>query len=170
MHTQVEEGCVESSNCYLVDEEEDLLKLKYKVLDVLEDDQYTFDLDEYIKEALEKYQRHTVAVRQILMKQGEEIKRLKNDIMNQAEENKKVDDDISKILEVNVNLKTQIEKSKRLMNNSPILDEILNCQRSPNDKSCVGYNKEATHIETSTSKKHEVSTSFSKNGSKATSQ
>jgi hypothetical protein len=36
MDTQVEEGCVESSNCYLIDEEEDLLNLKDKILDVLE--------------------------------------------------------------------------------------------------------------------------------------
>jgi hypothetical protein len=114
-----------------------LLKLKYKVLDVLKDDKYTFDhdfdLDEYIKEALENYQRHTMALRKILMKQEEEIKRLKTDIISQAKENKKVDDEPSKILEVNVNMKTQIEKSKRFMNDSTILDEILNCQRSPED-------------------------------------
>jgi hypothetical protein len=64
MDTQVEEGCVESSNNYLIDEEEYLLKLKDKILDVLEVeyDQYTFDIyfDEYIKESLEKYQRHTM--------------------------------------------------------------------------------------------------------------
>jgi hypothetical protein len=35
MDTQVEEGCVESSNYYLIYEEEDFLKLKDKVLDVL---------------------------------------------------------------------------------------------------------------------------------------
>jgi hypothetical protein len=114
MDTQVEEHCVESSNCYLIDEEEDLLKLKDKVLYVLEDDQYTFyldfDFDEYIKESLEKYQRNSMELRQIIMKQGEEIKRLKTDIMNQAEEKKKVDDELRKILELNVNSKTQIEK------------------------------------------------------------
>jgi hypothetical protein len=42
------------------------------------------------------------------------------------------------------------------------LNEILECQRSPNDKSGVGYKKEATHDEASTSKKHEVSASLSK--------
>jgi hypothetical protein len=36
------------------------------------------------------------------------------------------------------------------------LNEILEIQRSPNDKSGLGYKKEATHVETSTSKKHEV--------------
>jgi hypothetical protein len=153
------------------------LNLKDKILDVLEakDDQYTFDLDfdEYIKESLEKCQRHTMALRQIHMKQEEEIKRLTTDIISQAEEKNKVDNEINKRLEVNVNLKTQIEearrkakKSNRVMNRSTILDEILSFQRSPNDKSGIGYNKEATHFEASTSKKHEISPSFSKGGSK----
>jgi hypothetical protein len=56
------------------------------------------------------------------------------------------------------------------MNNSKILDEILNSQRSPNDKSGLGYNKEATHSEASTSKKHDVGPSFSKGESKYASQ
>jgi hypothetical protein len=43
------------------------------------------------------------------------------------------------------------------MNNSTILKEILDSQRSPNDKLGLGYKKEATHLEASTSKKHEVS-------------
>jgi hypothetical protein len=42
------------------------------------------------------------------------------------------------------------------------LDEILDRQISPNDKSGLRYNKEAIHIQTSTSKKHEVSLSFSR--------
>jgi hypothetical protein len=37
-------------------------------------------------------------------------------------------------------------------------------------KSGSGYNKEATHFEASTSKKHEVIPSFSKSGSKSASQ
>jgi hypothetical protein len=89
MDTQVEQVCVESYNNYLIDEEEDLVKLKDKILHVLEveDDQYTFDLDfdEYIKESLETYQRHTMALRQILMKQEEEIKILKTNIISEAE-------------------------------------------------------------------------------------
>jgi hypothetical protein len=68
-----------------------------------------------------------------------------------------------------VDLRRKVEKSNthiKFMNNSTILDEILDSQRSPNDKSGLGYNKEATHFEASTSKKHEVSPSFSKGGSK----
>jgi hypothetical protein len=45
------------------------------------------------------------------------------------------------------------------LNSSLILDEILESQRSPYDKSGLGYKKEATHAEASTSKKHEVSPS-----------
>jgi hypothetical protein len=39
------------------------------------------------------------------------------------------------------------------------LNEILESQISPNDKSGLRYKKEATHAEASTSKKHEVSPS-----------
>jgi hypothetical protein len=48
-----------------------------------------------------------------LEEKEEEIKTLKNEILSQVEE-KKVDDELRKILEVNVNLKTQIEESKRI--------------------------------------------------------
>jgi hypothetical protein len=52
------------------------------------------------------------------------------------------------------------------MKSSTILDEILSCQRSPNDKSNLGYNKETTHFEAITCKKNELIPSFSKGGSK----
>jgi hypothetical protein len=48
------------------------------------------------------------------------------------------------------------------MNNSTILDEILDSQRSPNDKSGLGYNKEVAHFEANTYKKHEVTLHFQK--------
>ena len=50
------------------------------------------------------------------------------------------------------------------MNISTILNEILDNQRSPNDKLGLGYKKKATHVEEKTSKKHEVSPSLSKDG------
>jgi hypothetical protein len=43
------------------------------------------------------------------------------------------------------------------LNSSRILDEILESQRPPCDKSGLGYKGEDTHVETSTSIKHEVS-------------
>jgi hypothetical protein len=49
-----------------------------------------------------------------------------------------------------------VEKSNKFLNSSLILDEILESQRSPYDKLGLGYKKEATHVEESTSKKHEV--------------
>jgi hypothetical protein len=72
-----------------------------------------------------------------------------------------------------VYLRKKVEKSNthiKFMNNSTILNEIMDSQRSPNDKSGLGYNKEDTHLEASTSKKYEVIPSFSKGGIKAAGQ
>jgi hypothetical protein len=55
-----------------------------------------------------------------------------------------------------VNLRNKVEKSNKFLNSSRILDEILESQRSPCDKSGLGYKGEDTHAEESTSKKHEV--------------
>ena len=71
MDTQIKEDCLESANNYLIDEEEYLLKLKNKILDFFEGEDVfylDFDLDEYIGEALKKYQIHTMELKQILMK------------------------------------------------------------------------------------------------------
>jgi hypothetical protein len=69
-----------------------------------------------------------------------------------------------------VDIRKKVEKSKKLLNSSTILNEIFDSQRSPNDKSGLGYNKQATHVEESTSKKHEVSPSLSKYGNNVTSK
>jgi hypothetical protein len=58
-----------------------------------------------------------------------------------------------------VDLRNKVEKSNKFLNSSRILDEILESQRSPLDKSCFGYKEEATDAESRTSKKHEVSPS-----------
>jgi hypothetical protein len=60
-----------------------------------------------------------------------------------------------------VDVRKKVEKSNKFLNSSTILNGILDSQRSPNDKSGLGYNKEATHVEASTSKKLEVSPSLS---------
>jgi chromosome segregation ATPase len=144
----LEEVCVESTNNYLIDEEEDLLKFKDKILSELEDvsmeiGHYSIAfeyLEKYTKEVLEKYPRHTMALKKMLKEQEEskktqleekeeEIKRLKNEIISQAEEKKKVDDELRKILEVNVNLKTQIEEAKRI-------EELLKNQVNEKEESC----------------------------------
>jgi hypothetical protein len=61
-----------------------------------------------------------------------------------------------------VDLRKKVEKSNKFLNSSQILNEILESQRSPNDKSGLGYKGEATHAEASTSNKHEVNPSLSK--------
>ena len=58
-----------------------------------------------------------------------------------------------------VDLRKKVEKSNKFLNNSRILDEILESQRLPCDKSGLGYKGEDTHVEASTSKKHEVNLS-----------
>ena len=120
------------------------MKLKDRVLDALEevrneigDDSTTFE-DIYIntKEAIDRYQRNLMALKQMLKKQEgsettkqrtqleekeEEIKRLKTEIISQAKEKKKIDDELSKSLEdiketieVDINLGTQLEEAKRI--------------------------------------------------------
>jgi hypothetical protein len=81
------------------------------------------------------------------------VEELLKDQINEKEES-------SHKLEVEVvDLRNKVEKSNKFLNSAQILDEILESQRSPYDKSSLGYKKEATHAEASTSKKHEVSPS-----------
>jgi hypothetical protein len=64
-----------------------------------------------------------------------------------------------------VNLRKNIEKSNtqiKFLNSSVILDEILDSQISPNDKSGLGYNKE----EINTPKKSNTGPSFVKKESR----
>jgi hypothetical protein len=87
-------------------------------------------------------------------------------LKNQVNEN---EESCHKLEEEVVDLRRKEENPKKFMRSSTILYEILDSQRSPNDKSGLGYNNEATHFEDNTSKKHEVSPRFS-GGSKAASQ
>jgi hypothetical protein len=91
-----------------------------------------------------------------LKTQIEEAKRIEELLKNQINEKEesccKLEDEI-------VGLRKKVEKSNKLFNSSQILNENLESQRSPYDKSGLGYKGEATHVEASTSKKHEVSPS-----------
>jgi hypothetical protein len=91
--------------------------------------------------------------------QIEEAKRVEELLKNHVNEK---EESCHKLEAEVVDLRKKVEKSNKFLNSSTILNEILDSQRSPNDKSGLGYNKEATHLEASTSKKHEVSPSFSK--------
>jgi hypothetical protein len=102
--------------------------------------------------------------------QIEESKRLEELLMNQVNEK---EESCHKLEIEVVDLRKKVEKSNnhmKFMNSSKILDEILDSQISPNDKSGLVYTKKVEHFESSTYKKHEVSPSFSNGGSKAASQ
>jgi hypothetical protein len=102
-----------------------------------------------------------------LKTQIEEAKRVEELLKNQVNEK---EDSCHKLEAEVVDLRKKVEKSNKFLNSSTILNEILDSQISPNDKSGLGYNKEATHVEESTSKKLEVSPSFSKDGNNVASQ
>jgi hypothetical protein len=74
---------------------------------------------------------------------------LKNQINEKEESCCKLEDEI-------VDLRKKVENSNKFLNSSRILDEILERQRSPIDKSILGYKEEATYAKASTPKKHEV--------------
>ena len=65
-----------------------------------------------------------------------------------------------------VNLRKKVEKSNtqiKFLSSSMTLDEILDSQRSPNDKSSIGYNKENIN----TPKKFDAGPSFVKGENKS---
>jgi hypothetical protein len=87
------------------------------------------------------------------IEEAKRVEELLKDQINEKEEScHKLEDEV-------VDLRKKVEKSKKFLNNSKILDEILESQSSPYDKSGLGYKGEDTHVEESTSKKHEVSRS-----------
>ena len=75
---------------------------------------------------------------------------MKNQINEKEESCCKLEDEI-------VDLRKKVENSNKFLNSSLILDEVLESQRSPYDKSGLGYKGEDTHVESRTSKKYEVS-------------
>jgi hypothetical protein len=102
-----------------------------------------------------------------LKTQIEEAKRVEELLKNQVNEK---EESCHKLEAKVVDLRKKLENPNKLLNSSTVLNEILDSQRSPNDKSGLGYNKEATHVEASTSKMLEVSTSFSKDENNIASQ
>jgi hypothetical protein len=91
-----------------------------------------------------------------LKTQIEESKRVEEILKNQINEKEESCDKLEAEI---VDLRNKVEKSNKFLNSSKILDEILESQRSPYDKSGVGHKQEATHAEERTSKKNEVSPS-----------
>jgi hypothetical protein len=91
-----------------------------------------------------------------LKTQIEEAKRIEELLKNQINEK---EESCCKLEVEIVDLRKKVENSNKFLNSSLILDEILESQRSPYDKSGLGYKGENTYAEASTSKKHEVNPS-----------
>jgi hypothetical protein len=142
----------ESKKTQLEEKEEEIKRLKNEI-------EENKKVDDEISKSLE--------VNVNLKTQIEEAKRVEELLKNQVNEK---EESCHKLEAEVVDLRKKVEKSNKFLNSSTILNEILDSQRSPNDKSGLGYNKEATHFEASTSKKHEVSPSFSKDGNNVASQ
>jgi hypothetical protein len=146
----------------LMKQEEEIKKLKNDITSQVEEKK---KVDDELSKSLED-----LKINVNLRTQLEEAKRVEELLKNQVNEK---EESCHKLEAEVVDLRKKVEKSNthiKFMNNSTILNEILDSQRSPNDKSGLGYNKEATHLEANTSKKHEVSPSFSKGGSNVASQ
>jgi hypothetical protein len=128
----------ESIKTQLEEKEEEITRLKNEKEDMKVDDEISksFETIVHLKTQIEEAKR---------------VEELLKDQINEKEES-------CHKLEV-FDLIKKVENSNKFLNSSRILDEILEIQRSPCDKSRLGYKEEATHVEESTSKKHEVSPS-----------
>jgi hypothetical protein len=130
----------EISKTQLEENEEEITRLKNEKEDMKVDDEISksFETIVHLKTQIEEAKR---------------VEELLKDQINEKEES-------CHKLEVEFfDLRKKVENSNKFMNSSRILDEILESQRSPCDKLGLGYKEEATHVEASTSKKHEVSPS-----------
>jgi hypothetical protein len=133
----------ESHKTQLDGKEEEIARLENEKEDKKVDDEISksFEIIVHLKTQIEEAKR---------------VEELLRDQINEKEEScHKLEDEV-------VDLRKKVEKSNKFLNSSQILNKILESQRSPNDKSGLGYKREATYVEASTSKKHEVSPSFSK--------
>jgi hypothetical protein len=130
----------ERNETQLEEKEEEITRLKNEKENVKVDDEImkSFETIVHIKTQIEEAKRI------------EEL--LKNQINEKEESCCKLEAEI-------VDLRKKVENSNKFLNSSLILDEILEIQRSPYDKSGLGYKGEYTHAEESTSKKHEVNPS-----------
>jgi hypothetical protein len=127
----------ESNKTQLEEKEEEITRLKNEKEDKKVDDDISKSLETIVH----------------LKTQIEEAKRVEEQLKNQINEK---EESCHKLKAEVVDPRKKVENSKKILNSSQILNEILESQRSPNDKSGLGYKKEATHAEASTSNKHEV--------------
>jgi hypothetical protein len=130
----------ESSKTQLEEKEEEITRLKNEKEDMKVDDEISKSLETIIH----------------LKTQIEEDKIIEELLKNQINEK---EESCCKLEAEIVDHRKKVENSNKFLNSSWILDEILESQRSPCDKSGLGYKEEATHAKASTSEKHEVSPS-----------
>jgi hypothetical protein len=130
----------ESNKTQLEEKEEEITRLKIEKKDM-----------KVVDEIRKKYETIIHLKTKI-----EEAKRVEELLKNQINEKEESCDKLE--VEV-VDLRKKVEKSNKFLNSSRILDEILENQRSPYDKSGLGYKEEVADAERSTSKEHEVSPS-----------
>jgi hypothetical protein len=130
----------ESNKTKLEEKEEEITRLKNEKEDMKVDDEISKSFETIIH----------------LKTQIEEAKRVEELLKNQINEKEESCDKLEAKI---VDLRKKVEKSNKFLNSSKILDEILESQRSPYDKSGLGHKEEATHAKASPSKKHEVSPS-----------
>jgi chromosome segregation ATPase len=142
----------ESKKTQLKEKEEEIKRLKNEI-------EENKKLDDEISNSLE--------VNVHIKTQIEESKRVEELLKNQVNEK---EESCNKLEAEVVHFRKKLEKSNKFLNISTILNEILDSQRSPNDELGLGYKNEATHVEASTSKKHELSPSLSKDGNNFASQ
>jgi hypothetical protein len=141
----------ESNKTPLDEKEEEVTRLKNEKEDKTVDDAISKSLEIIVH----------------LKTQIEEVKRVEELLKNQVNEK---EESCHKLEAEVVDIRKKVEKSNKFLNSSQILNEIFKIQRSPNDKSCLRYKREATHVEASTSKKHEVNPSLSKDEDNVASQ
>jgi hypothetical protein len=147
------EKIISEKNIQLEEKEKEIEKLKNEISQAKEEKKEDDELSRNLADLKELRESNVN-----LKTQLEEAKRREEVVRNQL--NKRVES-CHKLEEEVVNLRKKVEKSNtqvKFLNNSMTLDEILDSQRSPNDKSGLGYNKE----EISNPKKPDASPSFVK--------
>jgi hypothetical protein len=121
----------ERNKTQLEEKEEEITRLKNGKEDINVDDEISKSFETIVH----------------LKTQIEEAKRIEELLKNQINEKK---ESCCKLEVEIVDLRKKVEKSNKFLHSLRILDEILESQRSPCDKSGLGYKEEDTHAEAST--------------------
>jgi predicted nuclease with TOPRIM domain len=154
---KVNEKVISEKDIQLEEKEEEIERLKNEISQAKEKKKEDDELSRILTD-LEEIRESNVNMNTQLeeAKRREEV--VKNNLNEREESCHKLEAEV-------VDLRKKVDKSNthvKFMNNSTILDEILDIQRSQNDKSSIGYNKE----EVGTPMKLDVGPSFVKGESR----